>query len=148
MVFIKKSEAGFTIIEVMIAVLILAIGLLSTAAMQTRAVEQANSANRLSERVTVCEEWMEDLMSLPIRSDGDIDPDPLFSDPDINNGTWQNAPEIYSEKNIQTEYRVTAGYPLENLTSIEVSVIPYGMTESQKEKKRITFPYIRSTRWN
>ena len=143
-----NGESGFTIIEVMIAVLVLVVGLVGAAAMQTRAVDEANSANRMSQRVTAAEQQIEDLMSRPIMAEGDLIPDSLFDDPLLNDGTWYAAPDPYTAQPRQVIYRARAGYPLENLTTIEVSVIPSGMSESQREKKRINLPYIRSVRWN
>ncbi len=145
---IKTGESGFTILEVVIALMILGVGLMSAAAMQTRAVEGTNSANRLTERVAVAEEWIEDLMSRPIRTGEGLVPDTLFTDPDMNDGTWQDGPAPCTSRPLQTQYRATAGYPLENLTTIGITVTPSGVSGEQKEKKRITFSYIRSTRWN
>jgi prepilin-type N-terminal cleavage/methylation domain-containing protein len=148
MILIKNEESGFTLIEVIVAVLILAVGLTSAAVMQTRAVDGANSANRMSERVTVAEQWIEDLMCWPIRSEGDLDPAALFTDPNMNDGTWQDAPDPDSSIPVRTQFRAMAGYPLESLTTIEATVIPSNASAWREEKKRITFSYIRSARWN
>ena len=57
------KESGFTILEVMVAIAILAIGLLGVAAMQTRAITGNYFAGVLTEKTSVAEEWMEWLIN-------------------------------------------------------------------------------------
>jgi prepilin-type N-terminal cleavage/methylation domain-containing protein len=64
-----RHQAGFTLIEVMIALAIFAIGILAVAAMQINAVKQ-NSASRMqTEATAVAEQLMERLMALPYDHD-------------------------------------------------------------------------------
>ena len=144
----KLNEAGFTLIEVMIALLILVLGLMSAAAMQTRAVTGTNAANRMSERVTTAEQWMEDFMSRVIMTEGGLEEDAFFSDLVDDSGTWQDAVTPNTAIPVKVQYRGTAGYPLENLTTIEVKVVPKGVLSQVQKKKEIILPYIKSTRWN
>jgi prepilin-type N-terminal cleavage/methylation domain-containing protein len=53
------KESGFTITEVMIAVMVLTIGLLGVAAMQLRAINDNYRASALTEKTSVAEQWME-----------------------------------------------------------------------------------------
>lgn len=141
---ITKGESGFTVLEVVIAVLVLALGLMSAAVMQTRAVDESNAASRMTERVTASELFMEDLMGRTIvPSDPNLDP--VFEDAD---GEWQDAPTPAECQPYQTQFRVVPNAPLNNLTTIQVVVTPQGMTETQRERKQITYSYVRSTRWN
>ncbi len=60
-----KKQDGFTLIEVLIALTIFAVGLLAIAAMQTSAIRMNSTGNRLTEFSTVGIDKFEDLMSLP-----------------------------------------------------------------------------------
>ena len=60
-----KKQDGFTLIEVLIALTIFAVGLLAIAAMQTSAIRMNSTGNRLTELSTVGIEKFEQLMSLP-----------------------------------------------------------------------------------
>ena len=60
----KKSSEGFTLIEVVIAMVILAFGILGVATMQIRAIKGNASANHMSEASIVASdqaEWLLDL---------------------------------------------------------------------------------------
>ena len=84
MCMIRNEESGFTIIEVMIALLILAVALVSAAAMQTRAVHESNYAGRMTECVTATEQMIEDLMSrnIVVTDPSNPDHDPIFNNAD------------------------------------------------------------------
>ena len=57
------KESGFTITEVMIAVMVLTIGLLGVAAMQLKAINDNYRASALTEKTSVAEQWMEWLIN-------------------------------------------------------------------------------------
>lgn len=57
-------HGGFTILEVMIAISILAIGLLAVFSTQTRSMRANNNANRLTEGMTLAQDKMEELLAL------------------------------------------------------------------------------------
>jgi type IV pilus modification protein PilV len=59
----NKQQSGFTILEVMISIAILAVGLLGAAAMQTKAIHSNYFAGVLTEKTSVAEEWMEWLIN-------------------------------------------------------------------------------------
>jgi type IV pilus assembly protein PilV len=65
---IRHNDQGFTLIEIMIAMVIFAIGILSVAALQTKATKGNISANRSTRAFTWCSDRMETLMSLPYAS--------------------------------------------------------------------------------
>ncbi len=65
---IKKRQQGFTLLELLIAVSLLAIGLLAAASMQGVAINANSFANKNSISTSIAQEVMETLMSLPIDS--------------------------------------------------------------------------------
>ena len=69
---ICNNNRGFTLIEIMIAMVIFVVGMLSVAAMQTSATKGNNTANRSTRAFTWCSDRMEVLMGLPYN-------DPEFS---------------------------------------------------------------------
>ncbi len=60
-----KKQDGFTLIEVLIALTIFAVGLLAIAALQTSAIRMNATGNRVTEFSTVGIDKFEELMSLP-----------------------------------------------------------------------------------
>jgi type IV pilus assembly protein PilV len=59
-----QNDAGFTIIEVVIAISILAVGLLGVAAMQTSAIQVNSAAGRMTTRINWAQDKMEELKAL------------------------------------------------------------------------------------
>jgi prepilin-type N-terminal cleavage/methylation domain-containing protein len=139
-----KNERGFTVLEVIIAVAVLGIGLVSAAVMQTRALEQSLFANKLNDRVISGESWMEELISRPILTGGDLVRDGIFAD--NMSGQWQNAPERETSSPYALQYRASTQTPLEFLTTIEVQVSKSGGFNNPGDL--ITFTMLRSARWN
>lgn len=54
-----KNEAGFTLLEVTCAIVILTVGLMGVAAMQTKAIQGNAFANSFSQGTNFAQEWME-----------------------------------------------------------------------------------------
>ena len=71
---IRKSnkEEGYSILEVLIAISIFAVGMLAVAAMQTSAIKVNSTAGQISERATWGQDKMEELLGLPY-DDPDLD---------------------------------------------------------------------------
>ena len=61
---IKDNRNGFTLIEIMIAMVVLAIGILGVAKMQLSAIKGNSYASGLTEASTLAQNKMEELMSL------------------------------------------------------------------------------------
>ena len=61
----RDNEAGFTLLEVMIAITILTVGLLAVAGMQTAAIRGNDNAYRVTESTTWAQDRLELLVSLP-----------------------------------------------------------------------------------
>jgi type IV pilus modification protein PilV len=70
-----KKENGFTMIEVLIALTIFAVGLLAVAALQTSAINMNSTSNKLTNLSTVAMDQIEKLSALP------------YTDPDLSQGT-------------------------------------------------------------
>ena len=81
-----KKQDGFTLIEVLVALTIFAVGLLAIAALQTSAIRMNSTGNRLTELSTLGIDKYEELMSLP------------FTDPRLAVGTYidPNPPAGYT----------------------------------------------------
>ncbi len=69
----EKSEAGFTIVEAIIAISLLAVGLLAIANMQIMAMKGNASARWQTEQTTHAQDKMEELMALAY-THTDLDP--------------------------------------------------------------------------
>jgi type IV pilus modification protein PilV len=63
------KDSGFTLIEVLIAMGIFAIGFLAVGSMQIKAMTETNSARRTTEALAVAEDRVERLRSLPFYLD-------------------------------------------------------------------------------
>lgn len=61
----RSNQKGFTLLELLVAVSLLAIGLLATASMEGVAVNSNGIANRVSSGALIGQEVMEDLLALP-----------------------------------------------------------------------------------
>ncbi len=91
--FENNNENGFTIIEVMIAIVVFAIGILAVAVMQLGAVKGNSGASRLTEATVTAQNQMEQLMSLDYTDPklSDVDNDKVAGLNDVTNpdGTLQ-----------------------------------------------------------
>ena len=101
------GKSGFTMIEVMIAIVVLSVGLLGIASMQLTAVKDNAGANRLTESATLAQDKIEELMGLP------------FNDPDLQDGTYQDPP---TPAGYTIEWDVENNTPQPNTTLITVTV--------------------------
>ena len=61
----RDNEAGFTLLEVMIAITVLTVGLLAVAGMQTAAIRGNDKAYRVTEGTTWAQDRLELLVALP-----------------------------------------------------------------------------------
>lgn len=66
MVYSRPSNSrGFTLIEVLIAMAIFAVGILAVTTMQMRSINQNASARLQTEATNLAADWMEQLLALP-----------------------------------------------------------------------------------
>ncbi len=108
-----KKQDGFTLIEVLIAVTIFAVGLLAIAAMQTSAIRMNSTGNRLTELSTCGIDKLERLMSLP------------YTDPQLGAGTQTDpvTPDGYT-----VSWTVVPNIPTTNTSTITLTVTGKGKT--------------------
>jgi type IV pilus assembly protein PilV len=111
-----KKENGFTLIEVLIALTIFAVGLLAVAALQTSAIKMNSTSNKLTNLSTLAMDQIEKLSALPYA-------DPAF-DPAGN--PYQNI----MNNNYTVSYSVTPDSPVPNIMTIQVTVTGRGKTEN------------------
>lgn len=66
--FLLKQESGFTLIEVMIAIIVFSIGLLAVALMQLKAINSNSQAQRLTEGAVQAQQLIEQIKQQPFAS--------------------------------------------------------------------------------
>jgi len=155
----RGNEKGFSIMEVMIAIVVLVAGLLGVAAMQTRAIQCNLSAGRCSEGSTSGEAWMEWLMNQPYDKVAALDANELDTQPterqlpDSNEtvrtkfqewglGTFNQAqlPNAIG-RGCNTRWRITAEYPAPNTTTVEIeTTVTIARLEKGKNQGNIVKP--------
>jgi prepilin-type N-terminal cleavage/methylation domain-containing protein len=144
-----KTERGFTIIEVMIALVVLGLGLLGVAVMQTKAVQGNVLGKRVTEGSALGEAWMEWLMkqsydkvaALDTNADDlvatlrTLNPDTLLTDLQtwgLGTFTGDEVPPLEGAGCAVVKLRVTASMPMEHLTTVEIETqLPIRNVESQ-----------------
>jgi type IV pilus assembly protein PilV len=102
-----KEKEGFTLIEVIIALTIFAVGLLAVAAMQNSAVKMNATAGRLTNLATGAMDKIEELSALP------------YADP-LLDSTQNPHQEIFG--NYTVSWTVIDGNPTPNTKNVTVTV--------------------------
>jgi type IV pilus assembly protein PilV len=103
----QTREAGFTLLEVIIAISILTVGLLAVASMQTAAIRGNDAAYRITEGATWAQDRLEYLMALP------------YDDTALSNGTGKTDPIPPTPGSYTITYDVVNG-PIANTKRITV----------------------------
>jgi type IV pilus assembly protein PilV len=118
-----KKDAGFTLLEVIIAISIFSIGLLAIAAMQTSAIRVNSTAAQLTELNTWGMDKLEQLMALP------------YTDPSLDpaGNTHQDPPNA---DGCTVSWNITNNSPTQNTKFIQITVTGKG--------KRLLLTSVRS----
>ena len=106
-----RREKGFTLIEVMIALTIFAVGMLAVATMQLSAIKVNARAHRLTQRTTYAQDKIEELVALP------------YADTALDSAI------PHSEENpdgFTVSWDITDDFPVPNVKLIDVTVTGYG----------------------
>jgi prepilin-type N-terminal cleavage/methylation domain-containing protein len=109
------GKGGFTILEVMVAISILAIGLMAIFTAQSRSIRGNTDANRQTEAMTFAQDKMEELLAVPYE--------------DLDEGSFSaTAPGGYEATWTVTEYAI------DNYKLIEVEVAGEGLRKKLELK--------------
>jgi prepilin-type N-terminal cleavage/methylation domain-containing protein len=148
-------QAGFTIVEVMVAVVVFTVGLLAISGMQTQSISQSTLSDQMSNRITALTNQAETLIRLPVLADttNNIQVDTIFKEANMcqygeEACAWSDVYNYYENedrKPHKVRQRVVQGYPMENLAMVELEVTPTGVTAQQRT---VRIAYVRSLRWN
>lgn len=89
---VRPHETGFTLVELMVAIVVLSIGIFATASMQITAVEANLSANRSTETINLAQSRIEELMALEYTQ--------VFTDPGlIDDAAIPGSAEVFTDSN-------------------------------------------------
>lgn len=132
-----KCQKGFTLIELMIALTIFAIGLLSIASMQITAIKANSSSNTISVAGAVAQRVTEDILSNDAT-------DPFFQSPAGPDAVWDLDPDtaattldVAGAGTYSATYTLTTDDPVTNVSRIVVVVNgPRGRTATLTSFKR------------
>jgi prepilin-type N-terminal cleavage/methylation domain-containing protein len=163
-------QAGFTVVEVMVAAVIFAVGLTAIAGMQTRSIEQSTFSDQMSMRVNATMHRAETLRRMPVKDevlglDGgvtiNVTTNTIFEEDtmceygescDGDGGEYCDDGWVEVDSANKSPHalcqRVTQGYPMPNLVMIELEAAPKGVSEYKTERRTTRLTYVRSTRWN
>jgi len=119
-----KKQKGFSLIEVLIGLIFLAIGLLAIAALQTTSVRGNFFSNNLMQATYVAQDRLEFLKNLPLDS------------PALQAGNYNAIPAILSGVVFNQSYTV--------VVSGDLKTIHYTVTWNDGINHNITFSTIRS----
>lgn len=141
-----KCQSGFTLIEVLIALVIFSVGILGVNAMQLTSIKGNSKANRVTEASNLAADRIEQVLSMPYNSDSNlIDDDGDGSvdelDEQFIDGVGTNndvaglsdlppntdvGPVLSADGNYNIYWNVAENYPLPDTKTIRFFVDPPG----------------------
>jgi len=156
----RARQAGFTIVEVLVAVVVLSVGLIAVAGMQTRSIEQSTFSDQMTMRVGALTNWAETLSRLPVMDetlgiDGGaqiaVTESDVFKEANTcaygTTCAWTYV-EDDGKQPQRIRQRITRGYPLPNLVMVEIEALPRGVPDDIAEQRAVSGAFVRSLRWN
>ena len=117
----NRNQKGFTLLEVLVALAILAIGLLATASMQGVAMNSNYIANRMSVANMLGQQVLEELHSRPI-SDPVLTAAVVGANYDLDPATAGNRITIRGAGVYSATYTTTPNNPINGTTRISVTI--------------------------
>lgn len=134
------QDAGFTLMELMIALMVVAIGVLGIWSMQAAAIGGNVTSRKITEAAVVGSDQLEKLMLMKY-SDGDLTYDsaihtPLGTDSDGNVVSWRTSP---SGGDYSVQMTISDDDPVDNVKKIDVSVL----WERAGQAKELTYEYYK-----
>ena len=116
----REQERGFTLIEVMVAVLLLALGLMALASVQITAVTINARANGMTRLATMAQERLEALLALPYNHPHLLDPAAGIAKTTYDAATG-DVPDDH-----RVYWCVNEGFPRPQLKTIDVVAVQLG----------------------
>jgi type IV pilus assembly protein PilV len=116
-----KKQEGFTLLEVLIAVSIFAVGLLAIAAMQTSAIRMNSTGNRITELSTLGMDKLEDLLNRP------------YTDPSLQSaGNYPNLDSAGNTHQVTTDGYQVSWFIVDNKPTTNTKKITLTVTGNGK----------------
>lgn len=131
----KSNEKGFSLIEILIAITIFAIGILAVGKMQITAIKGNSFANDLTNATILAQDRMEKLIGLSYDdtdSLDDTDTDDEAGLDDTNAAADHNDPNNPVDGRYNIFWNIARNYPIDNTKEIRVIV---GWTDKGAPKK-------------
>lgn len=139
-----RTNAGFTLMEVLIAVTIFSIGILGVAALQSGSIKGNTSARGVTDIAVIATDRLEMLRSLP------------YNDPALSAGTFALDPAVDRVDNdydgdideanetgvLTIQYTVTTDWPLDKTKTIVVTVTHVGASVRKQVTMQQIIPLI------
>jgi type IV pilus assembly protein PilV len=121
----KSNENGFTLIEVLIAIAVFAIGILAVGKMQITAIKGNYFANDITEATTLAQDRMEKLIGLPYddtNSLDDTDTDDKAGLDDTNAAADHNDANNPVDGRYNIFWNIATNHPINNTKEIRVII--------------------------